>query len=1011
MEKAANMGEEAERSPPENRDEGDDEGYASSRELAEPSLPGQQEGTQDDNTGGETDAYDDDDPEHAANDEGDERVEDHGDEYDADQEPSAVSAQKTREEESHHDERGDGEGDSYLDEHDDFENHDGRANHTQGDALDNLGENGDTQVRHEDESPRDHENEHAQVRHEDESPRDHEYEHENDQNHAHDKDDYDGVHKHGDDDARATQNAGYDDEDRGAQDCADTGHAADDDFERDDDDDDARERRDVHSREAFGATNESMGYTQDWQDDGDAGRTGDRMAATTGTEYTNYSTISGNENFEESAEDQMKATGDVDGPPIPANDGRDTQQDENCEDDECQSSTRQSKAVPEKQGTIKIEQDEADQTVTQRIDLQNDDGCEEEAVTKEHPTPAVDLQDTGGRGTLKQEPVEEERDVWGDQDVEGAILLFKNGDFSKAENLAKSAANNCKCKAQLIMEETGRALSEDRRPRSRPSSAASAADTGDAWRSAMDELAAAYEDAGDSDRAEALYLRMLAWREGAEQYETANFAVSEDLFKKSPSYRSVEDATWFLQNLRPDDGHAAAEAVGLLALGDEVAAKAAVAVWTLALRPAQREKLTECGALELVAKAVAFHVDNAELQAAGCGALRLLCAGHTLASRNRRRLISNLGGAESITASIRLHQDDPEVQREACGALRAAAAKNPAGARRIIENDGFKLCLQAIVRCPDEAVGKMACKALEALQCASKVGFKSTDAQSENLEAVWSAKLRAEREAGLQFCNDQIRDLLGSRDRIVIEALLGAVSIFVEDGAVRYRALNLVEPVVACMQTFPGVGKIQLHCCKFLWSITVGTDVAQAGTMQGAMARQEGVAKVADSGALGPICQAMKDVPCDASLQCLAIGTIRNVTYGNDRNKTLAVRAGGIPETCMAMQRFPKDAKLQEQAIGALTSLCDTLGRATVAARLGSIESIIGALKRHGNEVQAGHLAELGCIVLCMFCDDQQLRQQIQQKGAMSIAKVISRATNPEAQRWGFELLKGLSEP
>lgn len=35
----------------------------------------------------------------------------------------------------------------------------------------------------------------------------------------------------------------------------------------------------------------------------------------------------------------------------------------------------------------------------------------------------------------------------------------------------------------------------------------------------MDRLAAAHETAGDVERAEALYLRMLAWREGADQFE------------------------------------------------------------------------------------------------------------------------------------------------------------------------------------------------------------------------------------------------------------------------------------------------------------------------------------------------------------------------------------------------------------------------------------------------------------------------------------------------------------
>merc|ERR1712146_799216 len=101
------------------------------------------------------------------------------------------------------------------------------------------------------------------------------------------------------------------------------------------------------------------------------------------------------------------------------------------------------------------------------------------------------------------------------------------------------------------------------------------------------------------------------------------------------------------------------------------------------------------------------------------------------------------------------------------------------------------------------------------------------------------------------------------------------------------------------------------------------------------------------------------------------------------------------------------DAKLQEQAIGALTSLCDTVGRAALCARLGGIEAIIAALRRHAS---VGHIAELGCIILCMFCDDHQMKQVIVRSGALQIAKVLSRTENSEAQQWGCELLRDLSD-
>ncbi|CAJ1360725.1 unnamed protein product [Effrenium voratum] len=309
--------------------------------------------------------------------------------------------------------------------------------------------------------------------------------------------------------------------------------------------------------------------------------------------------------------------------------------------------------------------------------------------------------DAAPLGSTQKLPEEAAEGSLGNEDLLEAVQRFRAGRFAEASELARKAVENCQG-----------ALGAESPPETEGDAEA------DAWRAAMDRLAGAHEACGDVERAEALYLRMLAWREGAEQVEAGNCKVGETLFKKSCHYRSVEDATWFLHTLRPDDGHAGAEAVALLALGEEVAAKAAVAVWTLALRASQREQLTQCGAVELMAKALAFH-PGPELQAAGCGVLRLLCSGHRLAAQNRRMLISRLGGAESVTNAMRAHPQDMEVMREACGALRAMAHKNPAGARRIIDNDGFKLCMEAI-ESPDEAVAGAACKAIAAMQCAAQ---------------------------------------------------------------------------------------------------------------------------------------------------------------------------------------------------------------------------------------------------------------------------------------------------
>lgn len=613
----------------------------------------------------------------------------------------------------------------------------------------------------------------------------------------------------------------------------------------------------------------------------------------------------------------------------------------------------------------------------------------------EDPPLTARAEDTGGStcppGRGEEPPPTSSQNgtgIWGDEDLDAAIAAFQSQDFSQASSLAKKATEHLEVVARGELSGTADFDADN-------------SDSGDLWRTAMDKLAAAHEGAGDAERAEALYLRMLAWREGVEQYEASNYAVSETLFKKSSAYRSVEDATWFLHQLRPQDGHAAAEVVGLLALGEEVAAKAAVAVWTIALRPEHREKLTQCGAVELVAKAIAFHSANSELQAAGCGALKLLCTGHPLAAKNRRLLVSRLGAPESVLAAMRTHSEDIEVWREGCGALRAIAHKNPAGARRIIENGGFTVCMEAL-EIPDEALSSSASKAIAEMRCASQVGGKMSDAQAENLQAFWENRLREDREVGLRICSDKLREHLLAGNRVVVEALLATLCIFMDD-MLRYKFLHVIPTIITCMQALPCHEKIQVPACKILCSMTATSSLGSE--------HEDGIQRLAKCSGIGPVVQAMKDMPCHAQLQRLALTVLKQFTQGNDVNKTLAVRAGAIPATVTALQRYRQDPELQDQGISALTSLCDTLGRASVATRLGAIEAILGAMKCAGFGEANGRNIELGCIILCMFCDDAKLRRHVQKAGAVSVAKkVINKARNLDLQRWGCELLRCVTQ-
>lgn len=583
-------------------------------------------------------------------------------------------------------------------------------------------------------------------------------------------------------------------------------------------------------------------------------------------------------------------------------------------------------------------------------------------------------------------------DIWGNASLSEAIRLMQAGEYEQVAVLAKGAEVTAREQAMTISHSfvqgtktSGRLMSPWSKGRR----------SGDFWTQTMDDLAMSLEAKGNGEHAETLYMRMLAWQEGVDQYWQRRLKVSKLLFEKSPGFRTVEDATWFLKKLRPTDGHASREVVALLALGEELAAKAAVGVWTMSLRASQRPQLAESGALELLVKVISYYPTNAELQAAGCGALRLLCTGNPLVQRNRQNLVNTFNGVEAVVEALKHHPSDPEVQREGCGLLRAVATKHPSGARRVLQNDGIQLCLEAIANCSSEAVGDVAVKAIRALSCAvlEQMGeppFAGFEAEQ------WQDKLLEARADGQHFAIQKLRELMPEGNRIVLQALLAAAAEFLEDVDVRERSLGLIDVVICCMGQFPGHLKVQAAGSAILWRLTEGHSGAETA-----------VQTVAQIGGLVALVQAMRDLPLQEEVQLMAVGAIRNVVHGQDSRKTLGVRAGGIPVAVTAMQRNPKNAVLQELAIGALTSMCDTLGRATVLVKLGGVEATVGALRRHSAVTR---VVESACIMLCMLCEDPQLRQRIDLAGAGPIAQAISRSSHSEQQKWGFELLRCLSD-
>jgi len=258
-----------------------------------------------------------------------------------------------------------------------------------------------------------------------------------------------------------------------------------------------------------------------------------------------------------------------------------------------------------------------------------------------------------------------------------------------------------------------------------------------------------------------------------------------------------------------------------------------------------------------------------------------------------------------------------------------------------------------------------------------------------------SMRLLQEQRRGLERCVELME--LHSDVGTVQQSLLCAAAIFADSNKeVRTTSAEAVPLVIKCMKRFPGLLRLQANAVGYLWQLTVGHKD-----------EDDLCSKVAKCGGIGLICQAMKSFPHQKDLQRSACGALRNLACDDDAFKTMVVKAGGLPSIINAMRYHPLDAKLQEHAIGALKNLCDTIGRATLCARQGGVEAIVGALKKYQN---IDGVIVQGCMILCMFCDDFLIRQKIVLAGTRAVAKKISRNACGESQQWGVELLRELSK-
>jgi len=240
--------------------------------------------------------------------------------------------------------------------------------------------------------------------------------------------------------------------------------------------------------------------------------------------------------------------------------------------------------------------------------------------------------------------------------------------------------------------------------------------------------------------------------------------------------------------------------------------------------------------------------------------------------------------------------------------------------------------------------------------------------------------------AGIMSCNSQC----GLCQQNCLMVLVSCL----DDHEARREAGDMVNVITHAMHSFPERLRLQTAACGCLWRLTVGH--SDEDDLCDHIARCKGIQL---------ICKAMKDFPMQLELQRSACGAMRNLACNDDENKTRMVKAGGLVRVVTASKTFAGDAKMQEQALGCLKNLCDTVGRAAMCAKVGGVEAISVALKRHRH---CEGVVIQGFMLLCMFCDEVQIMRKLLKSDVADVAVEVSKKQQGEPQQWASEFLREL---
>mmetsp|Transcript_88042 Transcript_88042/g.235540 ORF Transcript_88042/g.235540 Transcript_88042/m.235540 type:complete len:622 (+) Transcript_88042:20-1885(+) len=451
----------------------------------------------------------------------------------------------------------------------------------------------------------------------------------------------------------------------------------------------------------------------------------------------------------------------------------------------------------------------------------------------------------------------------------------------------------------------------------RVSELADARKTGDptaAWTQVLGGLAQAYVDAGNRWKAERLFLQMLIWNEGTEQYKAGHFEAAQTLF----DYSWMESVDWAMNELRSlSDADVEAKCpmlVALLCVNEQLAVASSsilrAHVGRLWLR------MVNAGVLEILFKALETHASLLAAQA-----LWPLIKGILSADASVLQRALSLGLVPAALSTLTRFPDAPQVIWLILIAVAKGSKRRPRAAAQLVEGGVIQYALQIT-----EADQRIRRPALVTQYAIRLLGVTLEDTQDDAL------RLQA-------MC--AIVDVLSAEVAVaeIQAAALGALLVLSPRGQALEGFLEpfiaAVPPACAALFTYGAEHqRIASSGAAFIWRATV--DHTEEDLACKAIVELNG---------LQSCLNCMAAWPGHSGVMRHCCGVLRNLTCGRDTAKTLLVKGGGFAALGEALKGHLRDPLVVEQACAGLQHIMDTPHRVCTFLRVGGAEASLDAIK------------------------------------------------------------------